>query len=125
MLAAPLILGNDLREIPQEVLDIITHEKLIAVNQDLMCKPAEKVIDQGDIEFFVKPLADGDFAVCVLNRSEEAQEVVIDWAKLGLDEDSYAVRDLWARKDLGSIKSQLTRTIGPHDVFVIRLSKVK
>ena len=122
MLSAPLILGNDLRKIPREMLEIITNKEVIALDQDLMCKAAEKVVDQGDIECFLKPLADGDFAVCVLNRSRQAKEVIIDWSKLGLSRDTYAVRDLWAHKDLGSIKNRLTRTVGSHDVFVARLT---
>jgi len=125
MLSAPLILGNDLREIPQEVLTVITHEELIALDQDLMCRQAEKVLDEGDIEYFVKPLANGDFAVCVLNRTEQSQEVVIDWNELGLDRDAYAVRDLWARTELGSINGQFTRTIESHDVFVARIRETK
>lgn len=125
MLSAPLILGNDLREIPKDVLEIITNEELIALDQDLMCKQAKKVLDQGDIEYFVKPLADGDFAVCVLNRSGQSQDVVIDWSKLGLDKDAYTVRDPWARKDLGVVKKQLLCTIGSHDVFVVRLGEAK
>lgn len=125
MLNAPLFLGNDLREMTDSTVEIITNKEVIALNQDLMCEQARKVIDEGDIEYFVKPLANGNVAVCVLNRTDQAQEIVIDWAKLGLSGDTFAVRDLWARKNLGAIKNQLTRTIDSHDVFIARLAEVE
>jgi alpha-galactosidase len=52
MLNAPLILGNDLRTIPDDVLKIITNKEVIALNQDALCRQAEKVVDSGDIEVF-------------------------------------------------------------------------
>jgi len=125
MLNAPLFLGNDLRTMPVSVVEIITNKEMIALNQDLMCEQARKVIDAGDIDYFVKPLANGDVAVCVLNRSKQPQEIVIDWAKLGLAKKTFSVRDLWEHKDLGPITNQITRKVGSHDVFVARLAELE
>jgi alpha-galactosidase len=41
ILAAPLFLGNDVRNIPDDVLNIITNKEVIALKQDKLCKLME------------------------------------------------------------------------------------
>ncbi|MCF7848620.1 MAG: glycoside hydrolase family 27 protein [Kiritimatiellales bacterium] len=123
MLTAPLILGSDLRDIPDEVLEIITHKEMIAINQDRLCKQAVKVLDTGDLEIFTKPLSNGDLAVCVLNRGESAVEADVKWSDLGLEKGTEKrVRDIWAGKDFGKYKDRIKSSVASHDVVVYRLS---
>lgn len=84
ILNSPLILGNDLRDVAQDVLEIITNKEIIALNQDPLCKQAVKVVDTGRIEIFSKPLANGDLGVCVLNRGGSPKTVIVEWEHLGL-----------------------------------------
>ncbi len=49
MMNAPLILGNDLRCIKQDVLDIVTNKNLISINQDPLGKQA-KLMKKGSID---------------------------------------------------------------------------
>lgn len=124
ILSAPLILGNDLRNIPEHVLKIITHKEVIALNQDLLCKQAEKVIDKDDMELFVKPLANGDIGVCALNRGDSNKKFTVNWKDIGLKSGTVCnVRDLWAQKDLGEFDNQVTSDVKTHDVVVYRISK--
>ena len=124
MLNAPLILGNDLRQIPDEILEVIMNREVIALNQDLLCKQAVKVVDDGDIEVFLKPLANGDLGVCVLNRSGLPEKVTVTWNSLGLVATSRVnARDLWTHKDLGEYSVRIETTVPSHDVTVFRLSK--
>jgi len=124
VLNAPLILGNDLRQIPAATLEVITNREVIALNQDLLCKQAEKVVDTGDIEVFSKPLANGDLGVCVFNRSGSGHEVAVNWNSLGLEAGSKVkARDLWAHKDLGEFSGSIETSVPSHDVMVFRLSK--
>jgi alpha-galactosidase len=126
VLNAPLILGNDLRHIPEGVLKIITNKEVIGLNQDLLCRQAEKVVDYGDVEVFAKPLANGDVGVCVLNRAATTQAVAVEWGKLGLEKGAvWHVRDLWEHKDLGTFKDQLNTTVPSHDVVTYRMGRVK
>lgn len=123
MLTAPLMLGNDLREIPDDVLDIITHKGMIAINQDPLCKQAVKVVDEGDVEVFSKPLANGDLAVCVLNRGDDAIEVDVKWDDLGLTARAEkTVRNVWTTEDLGERRDGIGVTVASHDVVALRLS---
>ena len=126
VLNAPLILGNDLRNIPEDVLKIVTNKEVIALNQDSLCRQAEKVVDTGDVEVFAKPLANGDVGVCVLNRAATTQEVAVKWDQLGLEEGAaWHVRDLLDHKDIGTFTGQINTTVPSHDVVAYRLSRVK
>lgn len=125
MLAAPLMAGNDLRNMDKEVLEILTHDELLAINQDKLGKQGYKHTDEGDIEVWVKDLEGGDKAVCVLNRGEEAVDWSLKWNQL-LPEGSttYRVRDVWERKDMGSTTDEsYTFQLGVHGVQVVRLVK--
>lgn len=126
VLNAPLILGNDLRTVPEPVLRIITNQEVIALNQDLLCRQAEKVVDTGDVEIFAKPLANGDVGVCVLNRAGTPQRVAVAWEQIGLQAGAACrVRDLWAHQDLGTFTDRTDTTIPPHDVVAYRISRTK
>ena len=125
MLNAPLMLGNDLRNIPEGVLKIITNKEVIDLNQDRLCQQAVKVEDIGDIETFVKPLANGDVGVCVLNRAEATQKVALNRNTLGLKKGkAWHVRDLWEHKDLAKLTDQVDIVVPSHDVATFRMSPI-
>jgi len=126
MLNAPLFLGNDLRNISDEVLKIITNKELIALNQDKSCKQAKKVFDKNEIEVFVKVLSDGDYGVCILNRNKMAKEFKLMREQIGLDvSESFSIYDLWNHKAIGSLGSDITMEIPAHGVKVYRLKLKK
>jgi alpha-galactosidase len=50
MLAAPLIAGNDLRNIPPQILEILTNKEVIAIDQDKLGKQGKRVSKNGDLE---------------------------------------------------------------------------
>jgi alpha-galactosidase len=119
LLASPLIAGNDLRSMDEEVKLILTNKEAIAVNQDVLGKQGYKVLDEGNFEVWKKPLVGGDWAVILFNRGNVTVDVNIKWKELGLDE-SYLTRDLWKRADLGKLtgyQGELAR----HTVLFFRL----
>lgn len=64
ILAAPLMAGNDLRKMSRETDAILTNKEVIAVNQDPMGVEGYRYRVQDSLETWVKPLSDGDWAVC-------------------------------------------------------------
>lgn len=93
---APLIAGNDLRDMDAETLAVLTDPEVLAVNQDWAGVQGHRVADDGDVEVWAKPLADGGVAAVLLNRSDQAGTVSTTAEVLGLDDaPAYAVRDLW------------------------------
>ena len=61
-------------------------------------------------ECWARPLADGSVAALLLNRGAGPAPVTCTWAQLGLPhpDGAAAVRDLVARKDLGSVTGGFT-----------------
>jgi alpha-galactosidase len=125
LLAAPLFLGNDVRNIPDDVLSIITNKEVIALNQDKLCKQAIKVSETDSVEVFLKPLLDGDWGICILNRNERPKQLKFTWDDFDIHPESLAsVRDLWKHKNIKHTKKAMKVHIEAHDVKVYRLTVV-
>ena len=102
LLAAPLIAGNDIRSMSPEIAEILTNKEVIAVDQDALGLQGRRVKREGELEVWARQLADGSRAVALLNRGATETKISVSWSDLGYP--GYlpaAVRDLWARKDLG------------------------
>lgn len=134
MLAAPLILGNDIRTMSDETLSILLNDEAIAVDQDPLGVQGLKLTSQDGIDVWFKPLQNGDWAFCLLNRNDVERRYRIDWPTLEVSDDEvsgrstdfarteYAVRDLWSGTDEGSTRSGRTVAIAAHDVVLYRLT---
>ena len=136
MLSSPLIMGNDLRSTAKETIEILTNKEVIAVNQDKLGIQAYCHSDEGKIEMWAKPMADGEWAFAIVNMTEEPVEFNHDWAwhpvkddlsgrELSVDRIEYTIRDLYNHKDLVTTKNNLKATIAGHDVLMIRLTPKK
>jgi alpha-galactosidase len=120
LLAAPLLAGNDLTRMTPETLEILTNPEVIAVDQDLLGKAARRVWQEGPLEAWMRPLADGSKAVGLFNRSGSPLPVSVRLATLGLGH-SAQVRDLWARKDLGTLKERYTAEVPQHGAALLKV----
>jgi alpha-galactosidase len=123
ILAAPLIAGNDLRDMAPEIRGILTNKEVIAVNQDALGRQASRVSKQGDLEVWTKPIKDGGRAVLLLNRGTNEAEITARWTVLGYPEHlSASVRDLWTHKDLGKFNGKFSVKVPSHDVVVVTIT---
>jgi alpha-galactosidase len=120
LLAAPLIAGNDLRNMPAEIHDILTNKEVIAINQDPLGRQGRRVAKDGDREVWSKQLADGGRAVILFNRGAAAQNVAVVWHDIGYpDSVAAGVRDLWQHKDLAKATGKFGATVpGPGVVML-------
>jgi len=98
MLAAPLLAGNDLRDVPPAILAILTNRDVIAIDQDREGKQGRCAWQSGDQEIWVRDLDGGQKAVAVFNRGDAPADVVLKWAELGIKRPQEA-RDLWTHQD--------------------------
>jgi len=80
LLAAPLITGNDMNHMSAETREILTNPEAIAVDQDALGIQGFKYSTNNNVEIWFKPLAGGSWAMCILNRNQEAKNVSFDWA---------------------------------------------
>jgi alpha-galactosidase len=68
----------------------------------------------------MKPLADGSKAVGLFNRSGSGLPISVRFAAIGVGH-SAQVRDLWARKDLGTIAEKYTAEVPTHGAVLIKV----
>ena len=84
-------------------------------------------------EVWAKPLSDGDWAIALLNRTGEAQPLVLDWANTELKDDTnaraanfghttYRMTDAWTGEAAGDTSRPLEVSLAPHDTLVFRLT---
>lgn len=122
ILAAPLIAGNDLRDMKPEIHEILTRKEVIAVDQDPAGNQGRRVRKNGDLEVWSKMLQDGSRAVVLLNRGTEDSLITASWEDLGYPAHlSAKVRDLWEGKDLGEQKGKFSATVAPHSVVMVTI----
>lgn len=132
MMAAPLIVGNDIRSMSKETADILLNHEMIAIDQDSLGIQGLRHRVENNLEYWLKPLANGDWAFCVLNRSTNPQTINLDFRNFQMYDNlsrrlletswhTYQVRNLWTHKDEKDSTQPRTLTIPPHDVVAYRL----
>lgn len=126
MMCAPLILGNDLRNISDDVLKIVKNPDLIAINQDALGVPAKRVV-KGIVDVLVKPLADGSVAVCAFNKGGK-KKYNLNLKKVLSDEyarckktENFVATNLWDKSET-TTNGVLSVSVNKHDsaVFIVR-----
>jgi len=122
LLSAPLILGNDLERFDDFTLNLLTNSEVLDINQDPLGKQAEKLYDKNRIQYWVKELSDGNFALGIFNLNKINKTLNIDLKNISL-KGKYHIRDLWRQKDIGSYKSVINITIPWHGVVLFKLIK--
>ena len=134
MLAAPLISGNDLRNMTPETKAILTNRDAIAINQDSLGIQGFKYISKDSVETWLKPLAGGKWAVCLLNKAKAPRPVMIDWKTLTVTDslsqrtldtskEIYKIKDIWQNKETGDTRKSLKAILPAHDVLCLKLYK--
>ncbi len=141
LLAAPLLAGNDLRDMKPSILEVLTNREVIAVDQDKLGKQAVRVSPPttaeerdsvsktmrgsttgGSIQVFARPLADGGHAVGLFNLGDSTAKVTARWNDIGIT-GSHKVRDLWKHADLGAFKDEFSADVPSHGVVMIKIAK--
>ena len=122
MLAAPLLAGNDLRNMSPAILAILTNREVIAVDQDKDGKQGTRVWKEGDQEIWKRSLSGGAQSVALFNRAKEPAKIRVRWADLGISRTS-RVRDLWEHKDIVGAWPEYSVTVPGHGVVILRVSR--
>ncbi len=119
MVAAPLIAGNDLRNMKPEIVAILTNREVIAIDQDPLGKQGRRIRDDGDLEVWSKEMSGGRRAVALFNRSGHEADIRVTWKEIGMTGEQH-VRDLWEHKDLGVYRSGFTgKKIPSHSAMIL------
>ena len=122
--AAPLLIGADLSKIDEWTTNLLGNREVLAVNQDVLGKPAGRKMSDGWVEVWARPLEDGTMAVGLFNRSPETARVTAAFSDLGLT-GSQPVRDLWLQKDIGRVQNGFSADVPRHGAILVKIGQPK
>ncbi|MFD7415838.1 NPCBM/NEW2 domain-containing protein [Kitasatospora purpeofusca] len=98
-MAAPLMIGTDLRTAEPETLEILTNTDVIAVDQDPLGKQGSVVSRENGLVVMSKPLADGSRSVTLTNEGSYDATISTTAQAVGIGgAESYKVKDLWSKR---------------------------
>ena len=132
MMAAPLILGNNLRTMSKATLAILTNKDVIAVDQDTLGVQGLRYRQDNGVEVWFKPLCGGAWAMCLFNRTQGGKKYTVDWKTMdfkdevsgfstGLATKVYHIKNLWTGKMVGKTGKKRTVYIPAEDVVLYKL----
>jgi len=138
MMAAPLVLGNDIRKFigsdgkpnfENSTLKTVTNKSLILIDQDPLGKAAKKMKSEHGIDILARPLSNGDIAVCFYNKSMHDKGFSYNINEIAADEylsfaasrTAYTVHELWS--DERFTANTISATLPKHGCKVFRISK--
>ncbi|HTS77647.1 MAG TPA: glycoside hydrolase family 27 protein [Bryobacteraceae bacterium] len=121
MLAAPLIAGNDVREMTPAIREILLNRDVIAIDQDKLGKQAARAWKSGEQEIWTRPLANGDTAVALFNRGKDAASITVHWSELGMNKPPSRARDLWLHQEVKLAGARYTSEVPSHGVVLLRV----
>ena len=119
LLASNMLIGCDIAQMDDFTVGLLCNHEVNLINQDILGKQADRVLKQGDIEVWARPLADGSTAIGIFNVGDEDQQV--DMKALYSDiAKAKTVRDLWRQKNLSA--SELNCTIPTHGCRYLKVT---
>jgi len=125
LLSAPLLIGCDISNMDDFTLNLLTNDEVLAVDQDVLGKQAQRIGDYDSYQIWMKTLEDGSHAVGIFNMRDNFQEIAISWDEIGLNKHGdKKIRDLWRQKDLGVFKNSFSTNVAPHGVTLIKIAEL-
>ncbi|RKJ01605.1 glycoside hydrolase family 27 protein [bacterium D16-54] len=144
----PLIMGSDIRNMPSQMEDLLLNKELIAINQDIECRPPYLVgkrsvmVPEDDSDeaveplrmvkdkllTFIKHLSNQEFAIAYYNLHEEEQEMHCIFADVGLPYASgygFDMTDVFTGEHIGVKRDYHVISVPGHDCRLFRCRLVK
>ena len=121
MACSPLMIGCDVRALDQETAGLLMNREVLAVNQDVLGRPARRVKQSGNCEAWLKPLSDGSVAVALLNRGASEQGITLRAGEVELPDEPKLVRNLWTRQDSAEFTREFTHRVGAHATILLKI----
>lgn len=116
LMASPLMITCDVRNMNQATKDILMNKDVIAINQDKLGVQAKRLINHDDWQVFVKPLEGGKKAIGVLNTSSKTRKCNIPLKLLGIDKKANLF-DVWTKKTIKKA-TRISQKVKSHETIV-------
>ncbi|MGY5033645.1 NPCBM/NEW2 domain-containing protein [Streptomyces sp. 900116325] len=122
VMAAPLLIGSDLRKATPETFEILSNREVVAVDQDPLGKQGT-VLSSTDGRWVVaKEMRDGSRVVALFNESGSAQRITTTAKAAGLPQAAaYTMRDLWEHATYNTAGT-ISATVPAHGTVLLRVA---
>jgi alpha-galactosidase len=123
IMAAPLLIGSDIRSASATTLGILTNTDVIAIDQDSLGKQGTILTHTGSTYVYRKALANGDVAVALLNEGSATATISTSASAIGLSgASSYTLKDLWSKASR-TTTGTISASVPAHGTVMYRVSK--
>ena len=102
--------------------NLLTNDEVLDINQDVLGKPAGRVMQSGNLEIWSRQLEDGSRAVGLFNRGMFAGKIQMKWSDLGIS-GKQTLRDVWKQQDIGVFEGSFTADIPSHGVKLLKVTR--
>jgi alpha-galactosidase len=122
MLAAPLMISDDLARITSASLAAVQNTEVTGIDQDPGGVQGTLLSSSVNGQVWVKPLLDGSRAVALLNRGSSNTRMTTSGAAVGLPHaSSYALRNVWTHST-GSTRGSISAEVPGYSTVLLRVS---
>ncbi|MFF7882509.1 NPCBM/NEW2 domain-containing protein [Streptomyces sp. NPDC020794] len=122
VMAAPLLIGSDLRKASPATFDILDNKEVIAVDQDPLGKQGTVLSSEGGRWVVAKEMKDGSRTVALFNETGSPQHITTTAAAVGLPAaHGYTLRDLWQHRSYNTAGA-VSATVPAHGTVLVRVS---
>jgi len=126
MLAAPLMIGCDIRKMDNSTKTILMNKDIIAIDQDSQGKQGFRVFRKDGLEAFKKPLSGNRVAISLFNRNSSINKISATYKELQLDSSAkYKIFDVWKHESVLQPDAFFQVELKPHEcqVFILSLTE--
>lgn len=121
LLASNMLIGCDIAQMDDFTLALLCNNEVNAVNQDILGKQAQRVVEDGSIQIWARPLSDGSHAVGIFNvgGTDERVDFSKYFKQMGISSLKSA-RDLWKQQDIST--TNVSYFIPTHGVKYLKVT---
>jgi alpha-galactosidase len=122
MLAAPLMISDNLTKISSASLAAVQNTEVIAIDQDPAGVQGTLLSSTGNGQVWVKPLVDGSRAVALLNRGSNPTHIQTSTSSVGMPSaSSYSLRNVWTH-DVSTTGGLISVEVPGDSTVLLRVS---
>jgi len=116
---SPLMMGGVLPDNDKWTLSLLTNDEVLAV-QKHGSNPLQITLNDNEA-IWMNNAADGAVNLAIFNLSDKKRKISCPLIVLGFQ--NVLLRDLWNKKDMGSVKKEVVSEIPPHGCVLFRLTQ--
>lgn len=131
MMAAPLMIGCDVRKASSDMIELLKNKDLIRIDQDEECRPPYVISERLDNKLVLfRLLSDGEYAVGLFNYTEEDRRPLnIDLFTAGVPRTSgmaLDLKDVFTGEEIHNVSETIGISVPPRTcrVFLARMHRI-